>query len=68
MTTQYDQIADQYRKSTTLPVRELMEDVLQHYVGDVTGKAVLDLACGGGQFTRRYKQRGAVRVVGVDIA
>lgn len=68
MTHQYDDIADRYRKSMTLPVREMIEDAFQHYVGDVAGKSVLDLACGNGQFTRRYKQRGAARVVGVDVS
>jgi len=37
-------------------------------IGDVTGKSVLDLACGEGHYTRMLKQNGATRVVGVDIS
>jgi ubiquinone/menaquinone biosynthesis C-methylase UbiE len=37
-------------------------------IGDFKGKAVLDLACGEGYYTRQLKQRGAARVVGVDLS
>jgi toxoflavin synthase len=38
-------------------------------IGDrAQGKAVLDLACGEGRYCRTLKQRGAARVVGVDIS
>jgi 2-polyprenyl-3-methyl-5-hydroxy-6-metoxy-1,4-benzoquinol methylase len=42
------------------------EDEL-HVLGDVSGKDVLDLACGGGQTSVWLAQRGA-RVVGVDAS
>ena len=35
-------------------------------VGDVTGKGVLDLACGTGHYARLLKARGAANVHGVD--
>jgi toxoflavin synthase len=34
----------------------------------LSGKSVLDLACGEGFYTRFIKRRGAARVVGVDIS
>jgi SAM-dependent methyltransferase len=37
-------------------------------IGDVTGKRVLDAACGHGLYSRVLKQRGAARVVGVDLS
>ncbi len=35
-------------------------------VGDLSGKAVLDLACGEGFYSREFMRQGATRVVGVD--
>lgn len=35
-------------------------------VGDVTGKRVLDLACGTGTVAREMHNRGAAKVVGID--
>eukprot|EP01012_Entosiphon_sulcatum_P015181 TRINITY_DN2018_c0_g1_i1.p1 TRINITY_DN2018_c0_g1~~TRINITY_DN2018_c0_g1_i1.p1 ORF type:complete len:378 (-),score=72.83 TRINITY_DN2018_c0_g1_i1:1298-2431(-) len=36
-------------------------------LGGVKGKAILDLACGIGRFSRAFAARGATRVVGVDF-
>ncbi|OWO79179.1 hypothetical protein B5C26_21655 [Photorhabdus luminescens] len=36
--------------------------------GDIHGKSVLDLACGYGLFSREYRNRGALKVIGVDIS
>lgn len=37
-------------------------------LGDLRGKRVLDAACGHGLYSRILKQRGAARVVGVDLS
>ena len=69
MSAQYDGIAEQYRRSTESPLREYVEAyTLLNLVGDVGGKSVLDLACGEGFYTRRFKSLGAERVVGVDLS
>jgi ubiquinone/menaquinone biosynthesis C-methylase UbiE len=69
MSAQYDAIAHQYRQSTDSPIRAYVESYsLQRMAGDVRGKSVLDLACGEGFFTRRFRELGASRVVGVDIS
>jgi ubiquinone/menaquinone biosynthesis C-methylase UbiE len=69
MTTDYDAIADEYRRAKLQPWREEVEaSTLLELVGDVSGKSVLDLACGEGYYTRRVKDRGAGRVVGVDLS
>lgn len=68
MITQYDSIASQYQKIKEMPIYQVIAHTLMVYVGDVTGKSVLDLACGDGFFTRQLKEGGASRVVGVDIS
>lgn len=37
-------------------------------LGDISGLSVLDLGCGAGLYTRRLQQRGAARLVGLDIS
>lgn len=64
---QYDKIAEQYKKviqGVTIRLIELYS--LQQLYGDVIGKSVLDMACGGGISTRMIKQLGAGHVVGID--
>lgn len=69
MTAYYDDIAKQYQQSKTLPFREYVEWYsYRKLLGNISGKSVLDLACGEGFYTRRVKEKGASRVVGVDIS
>jgi SAM-dependent methyltransferase len=65
----YDAIAEQYQRSRRAPIRRYIEGyTFFDLVGPVAGLAVLDLACGEGCYTRELAQRGARRVVGVDIS
>jgi SAM-dependent methyltransferase len=67
--SQYDAIAEQYRRSKSSPLRTYVEAwTFLNLVGDVRGKRVLDLACGEGFYSRRLKTLGAKSVVGVDIS
>jgi len=69
MTTNYNTIAEQYQRIKKQAWREHIETgTFFKLVGDVTGKAVLDLACGEGFLTRPLAQKGASRVVGVDLS
>lgn len=69
MTDQYASIAEEYKKSKLQPWRLHLEHfTLFGLIGDLQGKSVLDMACGEGFYTRRIKQRGAARVVGVDLS
>jgi ubiquinone/menaquinone biosynthesis C-methylase UbiE len=69
MATNYDPIAEQYKRAKLHPWRLHMEYyTLFELVGDLTGKSVLDLACGEGFHTRFLKQKGASKVVGVDVS
>jgi len=66
---QYDSIAAQYSEGKQSPLRKFIEAYsLFQMAGDVQGLRVLDLACGDGIYSRRLKQAGAARVVGVDIS
>ena len=69
MATNYDDIAEEYKRAKQQPWRLHLE----HYtffklLGDVSDKTVLDLACGEGFYTRFIKRRGTARVVGVDLS
>lgn len=69
MTTDYNTIAQEYKASKQQPWRLHVEHfTLFELIGDLTGKSVLDLACGEGFYTRFLKQKGAGRTLGVDIS
>src|SRR5262245_24926687 len=69
MTTNYDPIAEQYKRSKQQPWRTFIESfTLMELIGDLQGMAVLDAACGEGFYTRMMRQRGAARVRGVDLS
>lgn len=69
MPTNYDEIAEQYKRSKQVPWRYYIERYSScEVVGDVSGLSVLDLACGDGYYTRTFKNMGASLVVGLDIS
>jgi SAM-dependent methyltransferase len=69
MSAQYDGVAEQFA-STEAQTSRIFADIPSVFelLGDVRGKAVLDLACGNGLVTRLHMERGAARVVGADIS
>jgi len=69
MTTNYNAIMCEYQRSKQQPWRQYIECfTLFELIGDLAGTDVLDLACGEGYYTRQLKERGAARVVGVDVS
>jgi 2-polyprenyl-3-methyl-5-hydroxy-6-metoxy-1,4-benzoquinol methylase len=69
MTTDYNQIADQYKKAKEQPWRTRIELFsMMNLIGDLSGKKVVDVACGEGWLTRTLRKAGASEVVGVDIS
>ena len=69
MTTNYDTIATEYQQSKLQPWRTYIESPsLMGLVGDLSEQRVVDLACGEGYYTRQYADRGAQRVLGVDLS
>jgi ubiquinone/menaquinone biosynthesis C-methylase UbiE len=69
MTTNYDPIAEQYKRSKQQPWRTHIEAFsLLDLIGDPAGLSVLDMACGEGFYTRMVRQQGAAKVTGVDLS
>jgi SAM-dependent methyltransferase len=66
---EYDRIAPDYQESKLLPFRLQVEEYTTfRLLPELTGRSVVDLACGEGIYARKLMQRGATRVVGVDIS
>lgn len=69
---QYDAAAAQFEEGMArmaLYHRHCQDPVVFQAVGDVRGKALLDMACGNGFYTRRFRTEcGADPVVGVDLS
>ncbi|GHC78114.1 class I SAM-dependent methyltransferase [Streptomyces flavofungini] len=66
---QYDEIGEAFEGFKSLPLTQYGEvPSFLAMVGDVRGKAVLDLASGTGFYSREFKRRGAAEVLGVDIS
>lgn len=69
MTTHYDPIAEQYKRSKLQPWRTHVEShTLMALIGDLTGRSVVDVACGEGYYTRLFRVSGAAHVRGVDLS
>jgi ubiquinone/menaquinone biosynthesis C-methylase UbiE len=69
MTTNYNPIAEQYKRAKTQAWRAHIEVfTMLMLIGDPTGKTVIDIACGEGFYTRMIRQRGAAKVIGVDLS
>lgn len=69
MATDYDTIASDYAKTKANPIKAYSEAyTFFQLLGDVRGQAVLDLACGDGDYTRAIRRRGAQPVWGVDLS
>ena len=69
MTTNYDPIAELYRRAKQQPWRAYIEAfTLMAMIGDPTDKAVIDIACGEGFYSRMIRERGAAKVIGVDLS
>ncbi|MFC6063698.1 class I SAM-dependent methyltransferase [Streptomyces ochraceiscleroticus] len=66
---QYDGIGEAFEGFKSLPLTRYGEvPSFLGMVGNVSGKSVLDLACGTGFYSREFKRRGATDVLGVDIS
>lgn len=44
------------------------DPVIFRALGDIGGKSLLDLACGDGSYTRKFRRAGADPVLGVDLS
>src|SRR5438270_11838435 len=66
-TARYDAVADFYEAFAPDIYDDPPTVALLRLVGEVSGRAVLDMACGHGRLTRELARRGA-HVVGIDIS
>jgi len=65
----YDNIAKQYHKVALLPLAVHMKEYTYfNVIGNLANKSVLDLACGDGYYTRKFKKAAAKYVVGMDYS
>ena len=67
---EYNSITDKFSASKVAPWRHWIEanTIFSKLGSDLSGKSILDLACGDGHYTRRFHARGAKKVTGVDIS
>jgi toxoflavin synthase len=64
---QYDKIVEGYKQQAERPLRKFAYDyTLTKNICDLSGKRVLDLACGEGISSRMARDLGAEEIVGVD--
>jgi len=66
-TARYDEVADFYVTEMGAGLDDPATAALLDIAGDVTGRRLLDLACGQGRVARELARRGA-RVTGVDLS
>ncbi len=68
--SQFDALAHAYESSIdAMPFRRHVEmHSVMRVLGDLDGKAVLDMGCGSGLYAREIARAGAARVVGVDVS
>ena len=69
MAAYYDTIAPQYQQSKQLPSHLHIEAYTYlNLLGELGKKSILDLGCGEGFYPRKFRQKGAAQVVGVDLS
>lgn len=67
--SKFDDIGATYDLSKMTPSdRYLEQPTFLRELGDLSGRSVLDLACGTGYYTRLIRHGGASRVVGIDVS
>lgn len=69
MTTDYNQIAGQYKQAKEHAWRSRIESFsMMNLIGDLRDKQVIDIACGEGHFTRKLRLAGARSTTGIDLS
>ncbi|TCO52652.1 class I SAM-dependent methyltransferase [Actinocrispum wychmicini] len=63
---QYDALGKEYERVKYIPTGLCERATFLSALPDLTGKSVLDVACGTGFYPRQFVSLGAERVVGVD--
>lgn len=50
------------------PIKCFSDELISNWLGDTKGKSVLDVGCGAGKFCQLALEKGASRVVGIDLS
>ncbi len=50
------------------PIKKLSDELIEKWLTDVEGKSFLDVGCGAGRFCKIAFERGASRILGVDLS
>ncbi len=67
MRPQYDSIASHYSGARNDPVTLFLEmPSVTSVLGDISGKSVIDFACGTGHYSRFFAELGAAAVLGLE--
>src|SRR5580693_1634045 len=64
----YARLADSYPAEAHNAFLRLEQTTMLALLPDVGGKTVLDVGCGTGRYLKILRQRGAARIVGVDLS
>lgn len=68
MSKQYDRIGKSYQTFKDQPVVDIERPSVLKRLGNVDGLTCVDLACGLGYWSKLLVDKGAARVVGIDIS
>ena len=63
----YNRWAATYSKESN-PIKDLSDERIGKFLPDVQNKIVLDAGCGTGHFCKLLNERGASKVIGIDIS
>jgi toxoflavin synthase len=65
---QYDEIAEEYSQMLNPTKKHVLIPTFKKIIGSVSGKSILDLACGDGFFTRILSVSNPSKLTGIDIS
>jgi ubiquinone/menaquinone biosynthesis C-methylase UbiE len=65
---EYDSIAQSYQQTrkVILSLPEIYTYLTR--IGEIAGQSILELGCGEGFYTRKLRQQGAAKVLGIDLS
>lgn len=65
---EYDSIAHSYQAIRQVILSRPEVYTFETLIGEITGQSILELGCGEGFYTRKLKQKGATKVLGIDLS
>ncbi len=65
---EYDSIAQSYQATRQVILSRPEVYTFETLIGEIAGQSILELGCGEGFYTRKFKQKGATKVLGIDLS